>query len=43
MSHRLDDLQMKRTELEAQRASVVDQMHQLQTQITARKKEGKKK
>lgn len=42
MSHRLGDLRTKRTELETQRASVVGQIHQLQTQITARKKEGKK-
>lgn len=41
MAHRLDDLRMKRTDLEAQRASVVNQIHELQTQITARRKEGK--
>ena len=40
LSNRLEDLQIKRRELEAHRISIVSQIQQLQIQITSRRKEG---
>lgn len=43
LSNRLEELQIKRMDLEAHRTSIVSQIHQLQTQIASRRKEGNEK